>query len=240
MDEAELAIAADVNLAVTWAALGRAMGADVVEVDSTSLMASGLPAAFFNGAFVGAPPADPEQLVAEAVRFFGDRGLPWLLWVRDGVSPATLEAGRAAGLRDAGGPPAMGLAPIPASPALPAGLTIEIATTEEALRDHASMLRDGFGMPQDFVDRLIRALWFQHLIVRRRVGIGHSPVLLVAGIVLLWRCAKPLARPALSLTSGFAKQEFDEPGHGIGRQFGLRGGQDGRSCFRYRIGCREH
>src|SRR4029077_2871271 len=118
MDEAELAVAADVNLAVTWAALGRAMGADVVEVDSTSLMASGLPAAFFNGAFVGAPPADPEQLVAEAVRFFGDRGLPWLLWVRDGVSPATLEAGRAAGLRDAGGPPAMGLAPIPASPAL--------------------------------------------------------------------------------------------------------------------------
>ncbi len=52
--------------------------------------------------------------------------------------------------------PAMGLEPIPAPPTPPAELTIEIATTDEALRDHASMLRDGFGMPQDFVDRLVR------------------------------------------------------------------------------------
>jgi GNAT superfamily N-acetyltransferase len=156
MDEIELAAAADMNLAAAWTALGRAAGADVVQIGSTSLVATGIPLPFFNGAFVGAPPEDPQHLVAEAVRFFGERQLPWLLWVRHGVSPATLAAGRAAGLRDAGGPPAMGLEPIPAPPTPPAELTIEIATTDEALRDHASMLRDGFGMPQDFVDRLVR------------------------------------------------------------------------------------
>ena len=156
MSVADLAVAADANLASTWAALGRAIGADVVEIGSTSLVATGVAVPFFNGAFVGAPPADPDHLVAEAIRFFDERNLPWLLWVRDGVSPATLKAGRAAGLRDAGGPPAMGLEPIPASPALPGELTIEIATTEAHLGDHASMLRDGFGMSQEFVDRLIR------------------------------------------------------------------------------------
>ncbi len=156
MKEDELAVAADANLATAWAALGRAMGADVVELGSTSLVASGLPMAFFNGAFVGAPPEDPEHLVAEAVSFFGTRGVPWLQWVRTGVSPATIDAGVKAGLRHAGGPPAMGLEPIPTQPTQPAELSIEIATTEPDVRDHASMLRDGFGMPQEFVDRLIR------------------------------------------------------------------------------------
>lgn len=67
------------------------------------------------------------------------------------------------------------------------------------------------------INRFVRALWLKDLIVRRRVGIGHSPILLVTRIVLLWRGAKPLARPPLSLTSRFAEQEFDKSGHGIGR-----------------------
>src|SRR5262249_59573229 len=60
------------------------------------------------------------------------------------------------------------------------------------------------------VDRLVRALWFQHLIVRGRVGIGHSPILLVARIVLLWRGAQPIARPPVGPTSGGPQQEIDE------------------------------
>ena len=95
-------------------------------------------------------------LVAEAIRFFSERNLPWLLWVRDSVSPETLEAGRAAGLRDAGGPPAMGMNPIVESPESPADLNIAIATSATELAEHASMLRDGFGMPQEVVDQLIK------------------------------------------------------------------------------------
>jgi ribosomal protein S18 acetylase RimI-like enzyme len=177
MDEVELATAADANLAAAWTALGRGMGADVVEVGASALVASGLPLAFFNGAFVGAPAEDPEHLVAEAIRFFAERGLPWLLWVREGVSPATLAAGRAAGLRDAGGPPAMGLEPIPAPPTPPNELIVEIATTDEGLRDHASMLRDGFGMPQEFVDRLIRPQLLDEASIAAFVGrVEGTPV----------------------------------------------------------------
>jgi GNAT superfamily N-acetyltransferase len=156
MIEADLATAADANLASTWGLLGRSMGADVVDDGVARFVATGIPLTFFNGAYLRSPTGDPERLVAEAIRFFAERNLPWLLWVRDGVSPELLTAGRSAGLRDAGGPPAMGLASIPDIPTPPAGLRIEIATTTDALLDHASVLRDGFGLPQEIVDRLIR------------------------------------------------------------------------------------
>ncbi len=156
MNAADQAIAADENLASTWAALGRATGADVVEDGPLTCVATGIPAAFFNGAYLSAPTSEPERLVTAAIDFFAERDLPWLLWVRDGVGPALLAAGRSAGLRDAGGPPAMGLAPIGEAPPPPDGLRVEIATTAEQLRDHASMLRDGFVLPQEIIDRIVR------------------------------------------------------------------------------------
>lgn len=156
MDEAELAIAADVNLAATWATFGRSCGGDVVDGDPLTLVATGLPIAFFNGAYLSHPTDEPAPLVDQAVRFFADRDVPFLLWVREGVCPAMLDAGRAAGLRDAGGPPAMGMAPITDPPPTPPGLDISIVTTVEGLTDHGSTLRDGFGFPQDLVDRVIR------------------------------------------------------------------------------------
>ena len=155
MNDTDLAVAADENLASTWAVIGRSIGADVVEDGPLTLVATGVPMAFFNGAYLRASTSDPERTVAEAVRFFAERDLPWLLWVRDGVCPAILDVGRSSGLRDAGGPPAMGLTRIAESPPPPEGLRIEIATTEAALRDHASMLRDGFGLPQAVIDRIV-------------------------------------------------------------------------------------
>ena len=156
MDAAELAVAADENLAATWALLGRAIGADVADVGSMTLVAVGVPMAFFNGAFMRAATDEPDRLISAAIDFFGERHLPWLLWVRENVAAAVLEAGRRRGMRDAGGPPGMGLDPLPECPPTPPELNIEIATTLDALVDHASMLRDGFGMSQDVVDRLIQ------------------------------------------------------------------------------------
>jgi N-acetylglutamate synthase len=156
MTEADLAIAADENLASTWAVLGRSMGAEVLDDGPLTLVATGLPSAFFNGAYVRSPTDAPEGAVAEAAQFFSDRNLPWLLWARLSVASSLLDAGRAIGLRDAGGPPAMAMSVIPEPPAAPAELSIETARTIDGLRDHAAMLGEGFGMPDEFVDRLIR------------------------------------------------------------------------------------
>jgi GNAT superfamily N-acetyltransferase len=156
MTEVDLAIAADDNLASTWATLGRAMGADVVDDGPLTLVATGLPLAVFNGAYIRSATNAPEHAITEAVRFFADRNLPWLLWARPPVATSLLDAGRAIGLRNAGGPPAMGMSVIREHPATPAELSIEIARTTDALQDHASMLGEGFGMPDEFVERLIR------------------------------------------------------------------------------------
>ncbi|HEY7626811.1 MAG TPA: hypothetical protein VH761_07080, partial [Ilumatobacteraceae bacterium] len=136
MNAAELGAAADENLARTWAALGRAMGADVVDDGPLTLVATGIPIAFFNGAYLNEAAGDPDAMIAQAIEFFAARDLAWLLWVREGVAPNVLERGRAAGLHDVGGPPAMGVAPIPQSPPAPPELTIEIATTAAQLADH--------------------------------------------------------------------------------------------------------
>lgn len=156
VDHVELASAADANLAATWAMVGRSSGGDVVEDGPLTLVATGLPVPFFNGAYLRASTGEPERLVELAVRFFAERRLGFLLWVREGVCPAMLDAGRAAGLRDAGGPPAMGMAPIGEAPSPPTELDIELTTTIAGLRDHGSTLREGFGFPQEFTDRLIR------------------------------------------------------------------------------------
>jgi len=155
MDLTQLGSKADTNLASTWAQLGRLIGADVVEGSPLTLVSTGIPIAFFNGAYVSAPDDDPAALIAAAVGFFSDRQLPWLLWVREGVAPAVLDAGRAAGLSDAGGPPAMGMYPVPAPPDPPPGLTVELVVDEVGLRDHGAMLQQGFDMPREVVDSLL-------------------------------------------------------------------------------------
>lgn len=152
----ELATAADENLGATWAMLGAAMGAKVAHVGELTLVSTGIPIAFFNGAYLVAPTDEPLRLVGAAIEFFSAEDVPWLLWVREDVCNAVINVGRGSGLRGGGGPPAMGLDPIPPSPPPPAGLTIEIATDLDALAEHAAVLRDGFEMPSDIVDRLIR------------------------------------------------------------------------------------
>jgi GNAT superfamily N-acetyltransferase len=177
MNRADLATAADENLRTAWAQLGTTMGADVADAGSLTLVATGIPITFFNGAYVRTPADEPAGDIAAAIDFFAERELPWLLWVRADVHPGVFKAGRSAGLRGAGGPPAMGLDPIPPCPSPPAGLAIDIATTIEALVDHASMLRDGFEMPQEVVDRLVQRAMLDHPDIAVFVGrVDGEPV----------------------------------------------------------------
>ena len=145
--------AADINMAHAWAAMGRAMGADVVETESLTLVATGVPIPFFNGAYPTDAAADPARTVAAAIEFFRPHGIGWLMWVREGAAPALLDAGRHAGLREAPGPPAMGVSPIPQPPPPPDGLQIDIATSVGDVADHAELLRQAFAVPKDVADR---------------------------------------------------------------------------------------
>lgn len=150
----ELGRLADENLAGTWAAFGRAVGA-VGGSDRCTFVATGIPVAFFNGAYAAGPVADTEQVVADAAAFMADHAVPWLLWVRAGVDDALLEAGRRAGLSDAGGPPAMVLPAIDEIPTPPDGLEVRVARTAADLDDFRDLTTRGFEMPPELSAMLI-------------------------------------------------------------------------------------
>lgn len=147
-DLVELGRLADENLAGSWAAFGRAAGA-VGGADRCTFVATGIPAAFFNGAYAAGAVADPERVVADALGFMAEQRVPWLLWVREGVDDALLDAGRGAGLTDAGGPPAMALPSISAIPPAPDGLEVRLASTPSDLVDFRDLTTRGFEMPAE-------------------------------------------------------------------------------------------
>lgn len=146
---AELAAAADENLATTWSCIGASAGSDREDDGLAVRVASGLPIAFFNGAFCRRPvaPSDADAVVDAAIGFFGARTLPWLLWTRAGIDIALSAACARAGLREVGGPPAMVMAAIPReAPALPDRVQVARASVAD-LGLVQQILADGFGMP---------------------------------------------------------------------------------------------
>jgi len=155
MDHEALAALGDTNMANEWAALGRHAGFDLGSTESMTLMASGLPIAFFNGGYAHATPGDPQRCIAEAIEFFARAGVPFLLWLRAGRYDDLVSAGLAAGLRHVGGPPSMALADIGEIGAPPAELDLRLARSPADLRDHLGVLASAFGMPHDVLERVM-------------------------------------------------------------------------------------
>lgn len=149
----ELGKLTDANLAGAWATIG-GHGGEVGGSPECPFVATGLPVAFFNGVYATGPVDDPDQLIADAAAFMAERDVPWLLWVREGVDDALLDAGRRAGLTDAGGPAAMALPVIPKIPPLPDGLQITVVRDVAGLEVARDLGARGFEMPRDFIDVL--------------------------------------------------------------------------------------
>jgi GNAT superfamily N-acetyltransferase len=168
---------ADANLAASWVRLGASGGAAIGASDRCTFVATGIPAAFFNGAFATGPVADPDGVIAAAVSFMGEREVPWLLWVREGVADDLLAAGRRAGLRDAGGPPGMVLPSIPPSPRSPDELAISTVSDAAGVEISRDLMTRGFEMPAEICERLITDPIVDDPAVRLVVGsVDATPV----------------------------------------------------------------
>lgn len=152
-DLTELGRLADVNLADSWSKFGRNSGS-VGGPPSCPFVVTGIPAAFFNGVYPTGPVEAPDQLVADAIAFMSERSVPWLLWVREGVDERLLDAGRRAGLVDAGGPPAMVLPRIPADPPRRADVSIDVVDDGVRLEAFRDVGARGFEMPREIIDAL--------------------------------------------------------------------------------------
>jgi hypothetical protein len=88
------------------------------------------------------------------IAFTAEHGVPWLLWVRAGTDDALLAAGRAAGLRGAGGPPSTGTSPIEPIDGAPPGLEIIEVDDEAGMRVHRDLAARGFDAPASLFETL--------------------------------------------------------------------------------------
>ncbi len=154
-DVIELGRLADENLMASWVKLGSGGGASIRTSGSAAFVATGIPVAFFNGVFVAGPVDEPDRLIADAIEFMGECGVPWLLWLRDGVDSELLAAGRRAGLTEAGGPPGMVLPAIPDTPAAPAELEITTVSDAAGVEVFRDLTARGFGLPMEIVERIV-------------------------------------------------------------------------------------
>lgn len=148
----ELREAAERDLLRVWRALaaGRAdPAAGVQEAGGLLLASTGVPFAFFNGAFAS-PGCDAATAHGTAEAFFAARALPYLFR----VSPDAPEVAAAldqAGLAETPPLELMGMAAPERTPPLPPGLAVERADTPERLGRHAALLAASFNLPVEIM-----------------------------------------------------------------------------------------
>src|SRR4029453_17443393 len=85
MNDADLAGAVDANYWQSFRLLARACGGKVLERDGMLAIASGLPVAMLNITFVTEPLDDPQATLKEAVSFYDEQRLPFVVRMREGV-----------------------------------------------------------------------------------------------------------------------------------------------------------
>ena len=154
-DDAGLARAADDNFVAAMELFGRTVtGAVVEQFGRVRAVSTGIPAAYFNVAFV-VEAATTMADVHAATEWLDARRLPFVLHVRDDLDPALIASIDDLGLeRRPVSLPSLVLDPIPEPPPPPAGLVIE-AVEETGLAVHQAVLAEIFGMPPRVVRDLV-------------------------------------------------------------------------------------
>jgi ribosomal protein S18 acetylase RimI-like enzyme len=98
------------------------------EIDALAVKYVGVPAPGENAAFVMRPLRDPRSTIAEAMRYFDERNVPYGILMRAGLDPAAEHASADLGLTLVHTLPGMALAPMPFTvPSPPVSLEIRVA-----------------------------------------------------------------------------------------------------------------
>jgi ribosomal protein S18 acetylase RimI-like enzyme len=97
------------------------------EIDGLAMKYTGFPLPGENAAFVMRPLRDTRSTIAEAMRYFDNRGVPYGILTREGLDPGTEDACVELGLTHVQTLPGMALAPMPLRvPSPPASLEIRV------------------------------------------------------------------------------------------------------------------
>jgi len=156
VDEREIIARADANyFEAMRAIIASNDGGDVRECDGVLILASGLPVAWFNIAFVTRPPHAHDAAIRGAINYFDAHKLPFLFRMREGVDPAFEQAAAGAGLPYSDTVPGLVLHPVPDPPAALAALDIRTVRDAQTLGDHVRVVADSFSMPLEMAQRFM-------------------------------------------------------------------------------------
>lgn len=156
MNDGQLAAIADKAYFDSWRDMMSFIdGADVLDRDGVLVIFSGAPVPWLNIAFVTRRLDAPGEAIAAAVRYFDERGLPFIIRVRDGVDPDAERAAEEIGLPYSDTVPGMTLHPISEPPPLLAGLEIVTVEDERGLEDFITVNAEAFGMPPGLLSQLL-------------------------------------------------------------------------------------
>ena len=155
MNDGDLAAAVDANYWKSFKLLARACGGEVLERESMLAVSTGLPVAMLNIAFVEAPLGDAQGTLKEAMSFYDEQRLPFVVRIREGVDAQSEKASAALGMPYSDTVPGMALYPLPASPEAVQSLDIERVRDSTRLADYQRVAAEGFGMPLEWAERLM-------------------------------------------------------------------------------------
>jgi GNAT superfamily N-acetyltransferase len=152
---------ADENLFATFSLIARSVASgEVRESGGLLVVASGLPLAMFNLAFVTRRLDDPARQMEEAIAYFDGRGLPFLVRIREGLDPAAETAAKQLGLVPTAPLPGMVLEHVTVPEPFP-GLTIRTVVGEAMAEEYLSVLAAGFGAPLELFEAAFKLLLVQ-------------------------------------------------------------------------------
>lgn len=151
----DLAARVDANYYHSWSALARVMdGGAVFEDDGLLVADTGMPVSRLNIAFVTRPLTNPFEQMRRAMRFFAERGSPFVVRIPEGLDPASEAACEQLGMPYADTVPGMASVEMIA-PAGPAELAIQRVATPEALAAFCTVVAEGFELPVDVAEGLL-------------------------------------------------------------------------------------
>ncbi|MGE0599161.1 MAG: GNAT family N-acetyltransferase [Dehalococcoidia bacterium] len=166
----------DQNYFQSWRLIGRSGSGAMYEEGGVLAAASGVPVAWLNLLFVTRPLANPMQQLKKGIDFFDQRGIDFVVRIREGFDLASEAALEKLGFAYGDTIPGMASTAMSAPPT-PPELRIETISRGRSHNDYLDVLARGFGMPAEMTRAVFGPAIFLEPEMESFVGyVGDTPV----------------------------------------------------------------
>jgi ribosomal protein S18 acetylase RimI-like enzyme len=187
MTDTEINRRADENHFAMYRLFATTGDGEARERGGLGLVASGVPIAMFNQAFVLRPLDDPHALMGDAMRFFDEKQLPFVVRIPAGLDLAAERACDDLGMPYSDAVPGMVLTDLTRTYRTAEGLDIQVVRDAATLRDHLLIDAECFGLPLDIGERMFTPKLIDATDTTAYVGYVDGLPVATSGVVITGR-----------------------------------------------------